>query len=66
MNDYWNELLLLIVRHRGKVVGTLLGLILGWMVIAYGLLKTVFVAICIVVGYILGTRWDKGGENRRF
>lgn len=63
MNDYWHELLEQIFRHRGKVIGTLLGLLLGWMIIEYGVIKTVFVALCLVAGYAIGSRIDRGGSN---
>lgn len=56
------QLLSDLVRHRGKVVGTLLGLILGWMVVEYGLFKTLFVAVCIGLGYVLGSRADREGR----
>lgn len=45
-------------RHRGKVIGVVLGLTFGWFAISYGLLKAVFVAICIVVGYYTGKSVD--------
>jgi len=46
-------------RHRGKVIGILIGLIFGWLVIKYGIIKTIFVAICVGVGYYIGKRLDE-------
>ena len=45
-------------RHRGKVIGVVLGLTFGWFAISYGLLKAVFVALCIVAGYYTGKSVD--------
>lgn len=45
-------------RHRGKVVGVILGLLFGLSLVTWGLLKTVFVALCVVLGYLIGKRLD--------
>lgn len=45
-------------HHRGKTIGILLGLVFGLLVITIGLLQTVFVVLCIYVGYIVGKRVD--------
>ncbi|ADG82565.1 DUF2273 domain-containing protein [Thermincola potens] len=45
--------------HLGKILGVTLGLLLGWMVIEYGLLKTLFVIILIVLGYFIGKKADE-------
>ena len=59
MDERIARLLWDMVRHRGKVIGTLLGLVLGWMVIEYGVIKTLFVALCVGLGYLFGSRMDK-------
>ncbi|MFA5385831.1 MAG: DUF2273 domain-containing protein [Eubacteriales bacterium] len=46
-------------RHRGKAIGILIGLVFGGLVIKYGIIKTIFVAICVVVGYYIGKRLDE-------
>jgi uncharacterized membrane protein len=46
-------------RHRGKILGVFLGLAFGWFAITYGLLKAVFVALCVGAGYYLGKRLDE-------
>lgn len=65
MDDLLIRLLEDLVRHRGKVIGALLGLVLGWMVIEYGVIKSLFVAVCLVVGYSLGSRHDRDEAGRR-
>lgn len=55
----WKDLLNeLMTKHRGKTIGGLIGLIFGILVITVGFLQTVFVAICLYVGYIIGKRID--------
>ncbi|MBC7106103.1 MAG: DUF2273 domain-containing protein [Firmicutes bacterium] len=46
-------------RHRGKILGVALGLSFGWFAIIYGLLKAIFVALCVGAGYYLGKRLDE-------
>lgn len=65
MNDLLSEFLHWLFEHRGKVVGTLLGLLLGWMIVAYGVFKTLFVAACLIGGYVVGTWLDEGPPGRR-
>ncbi|HAG09917.1 MAG TPA: hypothetical protein DCK76_00595 [Desulfotomaculum sp.] len=46
-------------RHRGKATGIVIGLIFGWLVIKYGIIKSIFVAICMGIGYYVGKRLDE-------
>lgn len=41
------ELLVLIRRHFGKIVGILLGLIISLFIIFLGFIKTLFICLCI-------------------
>lgn len=58
MQDFWEEL----QPHRGKVFGALLGLALGWIIIRFGVIRGLFVALCIGVGFYLGSRYDTHGD----
>lgn len=60
MDERFVQLLSDLVRNRGKVLGILVGLILGWMVIEYGPIKAAFVALCVVLGYVVGSSLDRG------
>lgn len=51
-------------NHRGKIIGITLGLVFGWFAISYGLLKAVFVAICIIAGYYAGKAVDERVDVR--
>lgn len=46
-------------KHPGKIIGGFLGLIFGLLAIKYGLIKTLFIAACAVLGYYLGKRLDE-------
>lgn len=48
-----------IIKHRGKIAGVFLGLVVGLIILKYGLLKTVFIALCVGIGYYIGKRLDE-------
>jgi len=50
-------------NHRGKLVGSLLGLVFAAFVMWVGFLWTVFVFICVIVGFWVGKRMDDHKEN---
>ncbi|MGE5576899.1 MAG: DUF2273 domain-containing protein [Syntrophothermus sp.] len=60
------ELLQVLLKHKGKIVGTLAGLLLGWLVIRFGVIKSLFVALCVSAGYILGKRVDNKEDLKGF
>ena len=46
-------------KHPGKAIGAAGGLIFGLLAVKYGLLKTLFIALCAAAGYYLGKRLDE-------
>lgn len=50
-------------NHRGKLIGTLIGLFLAVLVIWVGVLWSVFVLICMGVGFFIGKRMDDHKED---
>lgn len=52
------ELLLYFQKYKGRIIGIVLGLIIGWMILHYGWLATIFWVVCIVLGYLAGKRID--------
>lgn len=48
--------------HIGKIFGSIMGLLLGWIIIRYGVIKGVFVVLCVAVGFYLGARFDSPSE----
>jgi len=55
--EMWQDFL---SNNLGKLIGIALGLFLGWMIIEYGLFRTLFVVILVVAGYLLGKQVDEG------
>lgn len=56
----WDRLLTLIIEeHRGKAIGILLGLIASVLFISYGFWKTMFIILCLLVGYFIGKKIDE-------
>lgn len=49
----------LLKYHRGKLLGILLGLIFGLLTAFFGFWRAVFIAICIIIGYIIGKKLDE-------
>ncbi|MGI9951538.1 DUF2273 domain-containing protein [Moorellaceae bacterium AZ2] len=49
-------------QHRGKVWGVALGLLFGLSVALLGVGRTLFIALCIALGYFIGRRIDKGED----
>ncbi len=47
-----------ITLHRGKIIGAAAGMAIGISVILFGVLKTLFVAICVALGYLAGKQLD--------
>ncbi|MEG6585635.1 DUF2273 domain-containing protein [Dendrosporobacter sp. 1207_IL3150] len=46
-------------QHSGKIMGILIGLIVGILIISFGFFKTLFILLCAGVGYIVGKRIDE-------
>lgn len=63
-------LVAILSAHMGKIFGALLGLIVGWIFIAYGILKGLFVVLCVAAGMFFGAVLDSpersDGFFRRF
>lgn len=60
----WEKILFsLLNEHRGKTIGVLLGLLVSILFVFLGFLKTIFIIICISLGYFIGRKLD---ENKNF
>ncbi len=53
----------ILVRHAGKVFGSVLGLLVGWIIIRYGVLRGLFVILCVAAGFYFGARFDSAGDS---
>ena len=45
--------------HSGKIVGGILGFLLGLFILMLGFFQTLFLLFCIMAGYIIGKRIDE-------
>lgn len=52
---------ILMDRHKGKMIGVILGLLVGLLIILFGFWKALFIITCIVIGYLIGKRFDEEG-----
>lgn len=50
-------------RHRGKILGIIIGLWAGFGIRFLGLLWTLFISACVFVGYFVGRRLDENQEG---
>ena len=59
----WDRLLAtLLHEHMGKVIGVGLALIISLLVVYLGFWKTVFIVLCVTLGYFIGKNLDEGGS----
>ncbi|NMA54645.1 MAG: DUF2273 domain-containing protein [Firmicutes bacterium] len=63
MMNFWLGFL---VRHSGKIIFSILGLIFGATVLSKGLFAACFLLLCLVVGYIIGKKVDQGEKLATF
>ena len=60
----WENLFRIIFeQHRGKAIGVLLGLLASILFISYGFWRTIFIIVCIALGFFIGKEID---ENKNF
>jgi uncharacterized membrane protein len=46
------------LNHRGKALGLSLGLLFGVLTAVLGFWETFFIAVCIIIGYMIGKKFD--------
>ncbi len=61
--DFWAEIMGILSRNWGKILGAVLGLIIGMIIVSFGFWKAIFLLVCLVLGYLVGSRLDGGGGN---
>lgn len=47
-----------IIIHRGKIIGVVAGLLFSLSIIFWGILKTLLIVVCVVLGYLGGKLLD--------
>jgi len=52
----WKIIVEYYYRHRGAIIGSLIGLVFAITFLIFGFIKVVFIALCITIGYYIGKR----------
>lgn len=56
----WENLFRIIFEeHRGKAIGIILGLLASILFISYGFWRTIFIVVCIALGFFIGKEIDE-------
>lgn len=63
--EFLNDLMKVILIHKGKIAGGIIGFIFGILFLVIGFLKTVLIIICTVIGCYIGSTWDTDRDLRR-
>lgn len=58
------DMLAFFKSNKGKIIGAVSGLLFGILVLAVGFWRSVFLAICIGVGYFIGCLRDGSSKMR--
>ncbi len=53
------QILEVFLKHYGKIIGISLGLLISILILTLGFIKTIFISLCIYIGYFLGSKIDK-------
>lgn len=53
------KLIIILEGNSGKIIGSLIGLILAIFILKIGLFKTLFIVAFIIGGYFIGNQLDK-------
>lgn len=64
-NEFWQDLTHIFTLHKGKVIGGIIGFIVGILVLLIGFWKTLLVLVFTVSGYFIGSRWDLEGDLKK-
>jgi uncharacterized membrane protein len=55
----WKEYLIKVFsENEGKVLGVVIGLFVGILVLWIGFFKSMFIVICVLLGYYIGKKKD--------
>ena len=62
----WEDVRAFWMAHARKVYGSLLGLVVGILFLTIGVWKTLFIVLCMALGYFLVGVQDKGEKIGAF
>ena len=55
MKDTIDEIMIWISQNRRRFIGGLLGFLISVLILSIGLFKTLFIIMCTIIGYVLGS-----------
>ena len=61
-----DNLIALIKGNKGKIIGIGTGLFFGILVLTVGFWRSLFLALCVAVGFGVGSLFDKDNKFRDF
>lgn len=64
MEDFLREYLPKLVEYRGRLLGSIIGLISGLLWAFLGFWKAIAFLICVFLGYFIGKKIDQRGSLR--
>lgn len=53
------QILKVFLEHYGKIIGITLGLLISILILTLGFIKTIFISLCVYIGYFFGSKIDK-------
>jgi uncharacterized membrane protein len=57
--DFLNKIFQWIEENPGKTAGALAGFVLGILILCFGLVKTIFIILLVVIGFAIGKLRDE-------
>ncbi|MGM0603328.1 MAG: DUF2273 domain-containing protein [Bacillota bacterium] len=56
--DFYDNLYQFYFNNQSKVIGALIGFLIGVLILSIGFFKTLLILITTVLGYAVGSRWN--------
>ncbi|MEW9123625.1 MAG: DUF2273 domain-containing protein [Thermotaleaceae bacterium] len=53
-----DRILNIFYKNYGKIIGISLGLIWSILILTLGFIKTIFISLCVYIGYFIGKKID--------
>ena len=58
MKNLFEELSEFYKTHKWRVNGAVLGAVFALLILKFGLIKSIFIALCIFIGYYIGKKFE--------
>ncbi|MGI6038326.1 MAG: DUF2273 domain-containing protein [Limnochordia bacterium] len=60
MEELLAEIRAMARHHKGRLWGSIIGIVFGLFIIWFGFFRAIFVCLCLAAGYIIGSWIDQG------